>query len=81
MALPINIDKLVSGEVVESTRIEFKGGFNPNPIMHSICAFANDIDNIGGGYIIIGVDEDNGRPVLPPRGIDQSEVDRTLKRY
>ena len=80
MALPIAVDRLVQGNVVESTRIEFKGGFNPNPIMHTVCAFANDIDNIGGGYIVIGVDEKNGRPVLPPRGIDPSEIDATLQQ-
>ena len=80
MALPISVDRLVHGDVIESTRIEFKGGFNPNPIMHSICAFANDIDNIGGGYIVIGVDEREGQPILPPRGVEQSSVDATLQQ-
>ena len=69
MAIPVSIEQLVHGGVVESTRIEFKGGFNPNPIMHAICAFANDIDNIGGGYLIIGIDEMDSKPVLPPRGV------------
>ena len=55
MSIPINIDDLINQRVVESTRIEFKSDWNPNPIIHSICAFANDIDNVGGGYIIIGV--------------------------
>lgn len=80
MPLPISVDRLLHGDVVESTRIELKGGFNPNPIMHSICAFANDIDNIGGGYIVIGVDEQNGWPVLPPRGVDPSAIDATLQQ-
>lgn len=80
MALPISVDRLIRGEVVESTRVELKGGFNPNPIMHTICAFANDIDNIGGGYIVIGIDEQDSRAVLPPRGLDQSEIDKVLKR-
>lgn len=48
MALPIAMDRLIHGSVVESTCIEYKGGFDPNPILHTICAFANDIDNIGG---------------------------------
>ena len=51
MAIPINIEDLINKRVVESTRIEFKSDWNPNPIIHSICAFANDIDNVGGGYI------------------------------
>lgn len=80
MAIPINITDLVNRRVVESTRIEFKEGFNPNPIIHTICAFANDIDNLGGGYLVIGVEERDGCPVLPPKGIPQGEVDGILKR-
>ena len=33
MALPINMDDLINQRVVESTRIEFKGDWNPNPII------------------------------------------------
>lgn len=80
MPIPANIDDLVNRRVVESSRIEFKTGFNPNPIVHTICAFANDIDNIGGGYIVIGVEEKDGSPILPPRGIPQDEIDGILKR-
>lgn len=36
--------------------MEFKKGWNPRSIYHSICAFANDFDDLGGGYIIVGVD-------------------------
>ena len=79
MALPINMDDLINQRVVESTRIEFKGDWNPNPIIHSICAFANDIDNVGGGYLVIGIEEENGSPVLPPKGIAQERIDRILK--
>ena len=35
----------------------------------TICAFANDFDETGGGYIVIGVKEENGRPVRPVIGI------------
>ncbi len=79
MALPINMDDLINQRVVESTRIEFKGDWNPNPIIHSICAFANDIDNVGGGYLVIGIEEENGSPALPPKGIAQERIDRILK--
>ena len=79
MALPVNIDELLNSHVVESTRIEFKAGWNPNPIVHTICAFANDIDNIGGGYIVIGVEEKDGAPVLPPKGLPKNKVDSILK--
>jgi hypothetical protein len=32
--------------------------------MRTICAFANDLQNLGGGYIVIGVAESNGQPIL-----------------
>ena len=79
MAIPVNINDLINNRVVESTRIEFKGNWNPNPVIHTICAFANDIDNMGGGYIILGVDEENGIPVLPVRGIEKERIDGILK--
>lgn len=80
MAIPINIDELINGNVVESNRIELKAGFNETPILHTICAFANDIDNIGGGYIVIGVEEKDGVPQFPVKGIDKNRIDRTLKK-
>ena len=79
MSIHINIDDLINQRVVESTRIEFKSGWNPNAIIHSICAFANDIDNVGGGYIVIGVEEENGSPVFPIKGIEQEKIDGILK--
>ncbi len=79
MSIHINIDDLINQRVVESTRIEFKSGWNPNSIIHSICAFANDIDNVGGGYIVIGVEEENGSPVFPIKGIAQDKIDGILK--
>lgn len=79
MAIPVDINTLLNDTVVESTRIEFKKDYNPTTIIHSICAFANDIDNIGGGYIIIGVDEDNGSPIFPITGISKDRVDKMLK--
>ena len=80
MAIPVNIDDLVNLRTVESTRVEFKADFNPNPIIHTICAFANDIDNIGGGYLVMGVEERDGSPVFPLKGIEQDRVDDILKR-
>lgn len=79
MAIPINIEELINQRVVESTRIEFKSDWNPNPIIHSICAFANDIDNVGGGYIVVGVEEENGSPIFPIKGIEQDKIDTILK--
>ena len=79
MALPINIGDLVNGQTVESERVEFKRGWNPEDIIHSMCAFANDFNNWGGGYIIVGIDEDNGQPILPPSGLQQNQIDPIQK--
>lgn len=79
MALPVNIETLLSGKVVEWERLDFKRGWNPEDVLHSTCAFANDVNNWGGGYIIVGVDEINGIPVLPPVGVDISQIDRMQK--
>ncbi len=79
MALPVNIDDLIHGQTVEWERIEFKEDWNPVPVIHSICAFANDINNWGGGYIIIGIGEKDGKPVLPPVGIEKNKIDKIQK--
>ena len=77
--IPINIDDLLHGRAVETNRIEFKSDFNPAPVIHTICAFANDIENMAGGYIILGAEEENGMPVYPLKGIDPKRVDEILK--
>jgi len=76
MALPINIEDLLNKRKVESNRIEFKTGWNPVTIYHSICAFANDFDNIGGGYILIGVEEKDGVAIRPVKGIPIEQLDK-----
>ena len=75
MALPVNIDDLINHRKVEWARIEYKEGWNPEKVLHTLCAFANDIDNWGGGYVIIGIAEEKGRPMFPVKGIDPNEVD------
>lgn len=79
MSIPINIENLILERIIESNRLDYKKGFDPNAVVHSICAFANDIDNTGGGYIIIGVEEENGKPIIPVIGIDSDKVDSILK--
>lgn len=76
MALPINITDLVNGQAIEWERLEFKQGWNPEEIVHTMCAFANDINNWGGGYIIVGIAENDGRPILPPTGLALESLDR-----
>ena len=79
MALPINIEDLLKKRKVEGSRIEFKKGLNPTDVYRSICAFANDFDNLGGGYILVGVEEKNGI-ASPVAGINVDAVDGILKQ-
>ena len=79
MPLPVNINDLLMGKPVEWERLEFKADWNPEDILHTLCAFANDFHNLGGGYVIIGIAEENGRPVLPPAGIDSARIDGIQK--
>ncbi len=65
---------------IEWERLEVKAGWNPESVMHTICAFANDINNWGGGYIIIGISEKNGRAELPPIGIEPDKIDAIQKK-
>lgn len=76
MSIPINIEKLLSGTVIESTRIEFKEGWNPTAVMRTVCAFANDFENEGSGYIIIGVEEENGRCKRPVKGFNTESFEK-----
>jgi len=76
MSLPINIKDLIHGHSVEWERLEFKRGWNPEEVIHTMCAFANDLHNWGGGYIVIGIEANDGMPVLPPAGLQQSQLDK-----
>ena len=77
--LPINIDNLLRQRTVEGERIEYKTGWNPKAVLHTVCAFANDFHNLGGGYVVLGVEARDGRPVLPPKGIRPDAVDAIQK--
>lgn len=79
MSIPITIEKLLNDNIVESARIEFKEGWNPDTTLKTISAFANDIDNRGGGYIIIGIKENNGKISYPIEGLKLEEIDKIQK--
>lgn len=74
MTLPVNLEDLINCRTIESDRIEFKEGWNPDAIYRSICAFANDFDNSGGGYILIGVEEENKIAKRPVKGLTLTEI-------
>lgn len=81
MALPINIEDLLNKQKIESNRVEFKKGWNPASIYHSVCAFANDIDDLGGGYVIVGVDsnDNTGLAIRPVVGVPVEKIDGILQ--
>lgn len=75
--LPINLENLLRQRQVEGERIEYKAGWNPDAILRTLCAFANDFENLGGGYVVIGQDCDAaGQPVFPPVGLEESQLDK-----
>ena len=74
--IPLKLETLLDGRVVEQDRVEYKKGWNPSDVIHTVCAYANDFSNINGGYIVIGIEEDNGRPLIPPVGIDADDLDK-----
>ena len=79
MELELNLEDLLNKRRIESDRIEFKAGWNPDDIYRSICAFANDYNNDGGGYILVGVEEKNGVAVRPVKGLDEESLDKIQK--
>ena len=78
MGIPTNIKTLLSGNVVEWARIEFKETWDPEASLKTICAFANDIDNWGGGYLVIGVSDKQGEPDKL-KGVPSEKIDGYLK--
>ena len=79
IALPINIDDLLQRRAIESERVEYKAGWNPQSVLHTLGAFANDFHNLGGGYVVLGVEEQDGRPILPPKGLPPNTIDGIQK--
>jgi len=81
LALPVSIHSLLSGREVEWARIEFKTTWDPAASLKTICAFANDLDNWGGGYIVLGVAEENGIPLRPLIGVPIDKIDEWQKEH
>lgn len=77
--LPISVDDLLSGRSIESVRVEFKASWSPDTtgfqVLKTICAFANDHQNLNGGYVIVGVAESKGRVERPPVGLGSAEIE------
>ncbi len=75
--LPLNVLDLLHQRRVEGERIEYKAGWNPDSVLRTLGAFANDFENLGGGYLVLGQDCDaNGQPVFPPAGLAANQLDK-----
>lgn len=78
--LPIALDDLIHARAVEDHRREFKASWNEATkasVVRTVCAFANDVLNLNGGYVVIGIETDeHDQPILPPRGLEGANVDR-----
>ena len=79
MVIPITIERLLTRNIIERERIEIHGEWEPEAILKIISAFANDIDNWGGGYIVIGAEEKDGKLVRPVKGLDPNSIDNIQK--
>lgn len=80
--LPVNLDDLLHGRFIESNRIEFKAGWDDRikaAVVRTLCAFANDLLNLGGGYVVLGVREEGGRALLPPEGLAKEDLERVQR--
>jgi ATP-dependent DNA helicase RecG len=82
-SLPIQLDDLIQARTVEGIRLEFKATWDDmikQSATETICAFANDLLNLNGGYVILGIETDaEGHPVLPPRGLGNMDLDRVQR--
>ena len=78
--LPVNLDDLLHQRSVESARVEFKASWNEqttgSQVLKTVCAFANDHQNLNGGYVVLGVAEQDGQAVLPPAGLEAEDMER-----
>ncbi|MBS1069824.1 ATP-binding protein [Gluconobacter cerinus] len=77
--LPIKVDYLLHLQGVESARVEFKASWDEKTTgaqcIRTICAFANDFQNLNGGYIVVGVAEQDGAAILPAKGLTNKEIE------
>ena len=80
--LPVKLEDLIHTRTVESVRVEFKATWNDpirDAVIRTIAAFANDFQGQNGGYVVLGIEDQGGAPVLPPRGLDGLDLERVQK--
>ena len=81
--MPFNLDDLIHRRAIEDNRVEFKATWDDRikpAVVKTVCAIANDLLNLNGGYIVLGIEEEGGRPILPPRGLDDLDLEVVQKK-
>lgn len=78
--LPVDVSSLLRTETI---RVEYKKTWNHvcgGSALRTICAFANDLMNVNGGYVLLGVEQDeSGRPILPVTGLPADQLEDIQK--
>ncbi len=64
----IDLGDLLRQRTVEGESIEYNAGWHSDAIIRTLCAFANNLKNLGDGCcVMIGLDCDaKGQPVAAP---------------
>jgi ATP-dependent DNA helicase RecG len=82
--LPLDVRDLLQARGVESTRIEFKATWDDkttaDQVVRTLCAFANDLYNVNGGYLVLGVASVEGVAALPPSGLPPDRLESIAKK-
>lgn len=80
--LPIGIESLLSG-AVENSRLELKASWDPKTtgwqVIRTLCAFANDLQNLNGGYVVLGIAENDSIAERPIKGLAEQQIDAAQK--
>ncbi len=50
--LPINLHDLLHRCRVEGERTEYKASWSSDATIRTLCAIANDFENLGGGFVV-----------------------------
>lgn len=79
MSLPTYIANFIRSHKIERSRMEYSGDWNPEQILHTICAFANDNPTQSDGYIIIDISGSKESSSLLADGLKQATIDRIYK--
>lgn len=79
MSLPTYIANFLRSHKIERSRMEYSGDWNPEQILHTICAFANDNPTQSEGCIIIDISSSKESSSFSTDGLKQATVDRIYK--